>query len=62
MPGSVNIHQLARALGLSITTVSRVLNGKAVEFRISKETCERVFQAAREMNYIPNSLARGLKL
>lgn len=62
MPGSVNIRELARVLGLSITTVSRVLNGKAEEFRISKETCERVLQAAREMNYTPNSLARGLKL
>jgi LacI family transcriptional regulator len=49
-------------LGLSITTVSRVLNGKAKRYRIRAETQERVLQAAREYNYVPNKLARGLKM
>ena len=43
-----DIRDLAEVLGLSITTVSRVLNGKAKRYRIRAETQERVLQAARE--------------
>jgi len=57
-----DIRDLAEVLGLSITTVSRVLNGKAKRYRIRAETQERVLQAAREYNYVPNKLARGLKM
>lgn len=57
-----DIRDLADVLGLSITTVSRVLNNKAEKYRISESTRERVLQAAREYNYMPNKLARGLKL
>ena len=57
-----DIRDLAGVLGLSITTVSRVLNGKAKKYRISEETQQRVMQAAKEYNYVPNKLARGLKL
>jgi len=57
-----DIRDLAEVLGLSITTVSRVLNGKAKKYRISTETQKRVLQAARQYNYAPNKLARGLKL
>jgi LacI family transcriptional regulator len=57
-----DIRDLAGVLGLSITTVSRVLNGKAKKYRIREETQQRVLQAAREYNYVPNKLARGLKM
>lgn len=57
-----DIRDLAEILGLSITTVSRVLNGKAKKYRIREETQKRVLQAARQYNYTPNKLARGLKL
>jgi len=57
-----DIRDLAKVLGISITTVSRVLNGKAEKYRISAHTQERVLQAAREYDYVPNKLARGLKL
>ncbi len=57
-----DINDLANILKLSITTVSRVLNGKAEIYRISPDTKQRVLDAAREYNYIPNQLARGLKL
>jgi LacI family transcriptional regulator len=53
---------LAESLKLSISTVSRVLNGKAEEFRISEDTQKRVLKAAQDYRYTPNSLARGLKL
>ena len=57
-----NIRELADFLGLSITTVSRVLNGKAESYRISLKTQKRVLEAAKEHNYIPNKIARGLKM
>jgi LacI family transcriptional regulator len=57
-----DIRGLAEVLGLSITTVSRVLNGKSIRYRISATTQQRVVQAAKEYNYKPNKLARGLKL
>ncbi|MEX0986114.1 MAG: LacI family DNA-binding transcriptional regulator [Bacteroidales bacterium] len=57
-----NIRELAKILNVSITTVSRVLNGKAESYRISPKTQERVLKAAKEYNYIPNKIARGLKM
>jgi len=44
---------------VSIMTASKVLNGKD---GISKETSDRVLKAARELNYTPNLLAKGLRL
>ena len=57
-----NIRELADILNLSVTTVSRVLNGKSKAFRISSQTSEKVLKAASEMNYSANKIARGLKL
>lgn len=57
-----DIRELAEILGLSTTTVSRVLNGKAKGYRISDKTQQRVFEAAKDHNYTPNKIARGLKL
>jgi LacI family transcriptional regulator len=47
--------------GLSITTISRVLNGKSKEFRISKETQEKVKSAIKELGYKPNFAAQSLR-
>jgi LacI family transcriptional regulator len=57
-----NIKELAAVLGISVTTVSRVLNGKADKYRISPVTGKKVLAAAREFNYYPNRIARGLRL
>lgn len=57
-----NIKQLADLLGLSVTTVSRVLNGKDKDYRISEKTRDRVLLAATNYNFVPNKLARSLKL
>jgi LacI family transcriptional regulator len=63
MEGNVsNIKELAGRLGLSVTTVSRVLNGKAAAHRISEATSLRVTSAAAEYGYSVNRIARGLKL
>jgi len=55
-----SLKNIADTLKLSKTTVSWVLSGVGDEKGISKETQERVFKYAREINYEPNLLARGL--
>lgn len=57
----VQIRKIADKLGLSVSTVSVVLNGRGDRVRISKETQKRVQDAAREMNYQPNIYARRLR-
>lgn len=52
---------IARLTGLSITTISRVLNGKSEEFRISKSSQEIVLKAVKELNYRPNYAAQSLR-
>ncbi|MCF8362593.1 MAG: LacI family transcriptional regulator [Prolixibacteraceae bacterium] len=57
-----NIKELASKLNISVTTVSRVINGKARQYRISKKTEKTVLDAADKYGYAPNQFARGLKL
>ncbi len=57
----VTIREVAQRAGVSAMTVSAVLNGKAVEMRISAATQARVLQAAQEMSYSPNAVARSLR-
>lgn len=52
---------VARLTGLSITTISRVLNGKSDEYRISKASQDIVYQAIRELDYRPNHSAQSLR-
>ncbi len=52
------IHDVARAAGVSIATVSRVLNGSA---RVSGESSRRVRAAAAALDYWPNTAARSLR-
>ncbi|MCD8146181.1 MAG: LacI family transcriptional regulator [Clostridiales bacterium] len=54
----VTIRDIAQACGVSIATVSNVLNGKK---NVSAEMRERVMEKVREMNYTPNSVAKNLK-
>jgi LacI family transcriptional regulator len=54
----LTIRDIAKKLNLSIGAVSRAMDGYP---DISKETRERVVQAAREMGYIPNRAARQLR-
>ena len=52
-----NINDIAVMTGLSISTVSRVLNGKSEQFRIGKKSQQKVHEAAKKLNYVPNQLA-----
>ena len=56
-----SLNDIAQRLGVSKTLVSMVLNGKGKEHRISDEVCKKVEQVAKELNYQPNQLAKGLR-
>lgn len=53
----ITIHDVARAAGVSISTVSRVLNGLD---RVHPQTRQRVLSAVQELHYQPSAMARGL--
>ncbi len=55
----MTIKEVARIAGVSIATVSKVING--CDEHISEATRERVRAVVAKYNYIPNSVARGLK-
>lgn len=57
----VSLEDVAKALGVSKTLVSLVLNNKAKQHGISSETCKRVLEKVAEMNYRPNMAAKGLR-
>jgi len=61
MAGRVTLDDIAQRVGVSKTLVSLVLNGKAERYGISKQTCDRVFDAVHELNYRPNQTARSLR-
>lgn len=57
----VGLKQVAQKVGLSTATVSMVLNQSSGADAIPDSTKQRIFTAARELNYRPNYLARSLK-
>ena len=58
----VTIKNIADRVGVSVATVSRVLSGQAVRYRISATTAETIKKAAKELHYSPNQVARALRL
>ncbi|GAB4458964.1 MAG: LacI family DNA-binding transcriptional regulator [Armatimonadaceae bacterium] len=57
---SSTLQDVARKAGVSRDTVSVVLNGSRSNTRVSEATRASVLHAARELNYHPNAMARGL--
>jgi LacI family transcriptional regulator len=64
LPGRIQptLQRIADQSGLSVTTISRVLSGQARRYRISKSTETTVRRLAKEASFVPNQLARGLRL
>ena len=53
------IREISDRAGVSIATVSKVLNNKS---GVKQETADRILQIADQLNYRPNLNARSLKL
>lgn len=54
---AVNIVEIARQAGVSVATVSRALNNHGA---VRDATRDRILKIAKELNYKPNPIARGL--
>jgi LacI family transcriptional regulator len=58
----VSLKDIAQQLSVSTATVSLVINGKDKEGRVSSGMAKKIRQKAKELNYEPNTLARGLRI
>jgi DNA-binding LacI/PurR family transcriptional regulator len=59
--GTVTLKTVAETVGLTPGTVSLVLNSAPGSMSIPQPTKDRIFAAARELNYQPNPVARALR-
>lgn len=57
MGKNVTIYDVAREAGVSLATVSRVINGSNV---VKPNTRDRVMEAIQRLDFKPNQIARGL--
>lgn len=55
--GKLTIEDIAKALGVSKSTVSRTISGKG---RIGSDTRDRILKYIEDHDYVPNALAKGL--
>ncbi|QDT89659.1 LacI family DNA-binding transcriptional regulator [Gimesia algae] len=58
---SVTLKEVAEAAGVSVSTASRALSGKAEACRISSATEQTVLDAAKKLQFSPSLLARSLR-
>ncbi|WIV12229.1 LacI family DNA-binding transcriptional regulator [Proteiniborus sp. MB09-C3] len=56
----MGINRIARMAGVSTATVSKILNGK--DQAISESTRQRVLEIVEREGYIPNAIAKSLKI
>ena len=57
----MNIYDISDRSGVSIATVSRVLNN-SYSTCASAELKDRIWEAAHEIGYVPNASARSLTI
>jgi LacI family transcriptional regulator len=60
MPKRVTIAEVATLAGVHKATVSRALNANT-EHQVNAATAKRIQRAAKQLGYIPNIMARGLR-
>jgi DNA-binding LacI/PurR family transcriptional regulator len=61
-PEKVTLKAVAERVGLAAGTVSSILNRAPQASSLPQQTKDRVFAAARELNYQPNLFARALRM
>ena len=57
MGKNITIYDVAREAGVSLATVSRVINGSSV---VKPKTRDKVLEAIQRLDFKPNEIARGL--
>jgi LacI family transcriptional regulator len=57
----VSLKDIAKLAGVSPSTVSFVLNGKAKQMRISSTLADKIIEVARKEGYHPNQVAVSLR-
>jgi len=62
MNNDVSIKFIAEKSGYSVSTVSRVINGNAREYRISEATEKKILDLAKKFEYEANPVAVNLRL
>jgi D-fructose-responsive transcription factor len=62
MDKDITIEEIAKLAGVSIATVSLVINDRGSQYRISKKTQQKILDIVDEKKYLPNQLARGFRL
>ena len=60
MAKTLTLQDIADKAGVSLTTASMYINGKAEKYNIAKTTCERIAKVIEENNYNPNIHARAI--
>jgi LacI family transcriptional regulator len=60
-PGTVTLEHVAQMAGVSPSTASRALAGKARQYRISEKTEKAVLKAANGLKFKPSHVARSLR-
>lgn len=61
MSKRTSLKDIAEKVGVSTALVSYVLNGQEKEKRVGKEVVKKIRNAALELNYQPNQIARSLR-
>lgn len=57
----VSLKDIAEKVGVSTALVSYVLNGQEKEKRVGAEVVLKIRKVAKQMNYVPNQIARSLR-
>ncbi len=61
MKTRVSLKDIADEVGVSVTLVSYVINGKEKEGRVGKEIAQKIREVAKRLDYQPNYIARSLR-
>ncbi|KJF82409.1 catabolite repressor/activator [Photobacterium angustum] len=57
----MTLNEIAKLAGVSRTTASYIINGKAEQYRISEKTQQKVLEVVNAHNYRPNHAASSLR-
>ncbi|MCF6177160.1 MAG: LacI family transcriptional regulator [Victivallaceae bacterium] len=60
MKEKLTLKDIAELSGVSLTTASMYINGKAKQYRIAQSTCERIKQVIEKHKFHPNTHARAI--